>query len=124
LADTLRGPAGADEDPRTRTGSFLGTPAYMPPEQAAGAVDQIDERSDVLGLGGILCAILTGSPPFVAPTAEATRQLAVQKKLDGALARLDACDADRDLVAICKRCLSGEREARPRNAGEVATAVQ
>src|SRR5262245_42489251 len=91
-ADTFHDPRGAaDEHARTKTGCFLGTPAYMPPEQALGAIDQIDERSDVFGLGGILCAILTGQPPFVASTLESTHQLAAQKKLGDTLARLDAC---------------------------------
>src|SRR5262249_54050892 len=43
----------------TLAGSVLGTPAYMPPEQAAGAVGKIDARSDVFGLGGILAVLLT-----------------------------------------------------------------
>ena len=112
-----------DKDLRTRTGSFLGTPAYMSPEQAIGAVDRIDERSDVFGLGAVLCVILTGHPPFVGATAETTRQLAAEKKLDDAIARLDASAAEPELVALCKRCLAPEREDRPRNAGEVAAAV-
>jgi tetratricopeptide (TPR) repeat protein/tRNA A-37 threonylcarbamoyl transferase component Bud32 len=107
----------------TQAGSVLGTPAYMPPEQAIGAVDQVDARSDVFGLGGILCAILTGRAPFVAATAEATRQLAALGKLADAFARLDASGADPDLVALCKRCLSREKEERPTDAGEVARAV-
>ena len=49
----------------TQAGAVLGTPAYMPPEQAIGAVDQIGKRSDVFGLGAILCVILTGKPPYV-----------------------------------------------------------
>jgi CRP-like cAMP-binding protein len=44
-------------------GSARGTPAYMAPEQIFGLVDEIDERTDVFGLGGILCEILLGEPP-------------------------------------------------------------
>src|SRR5262249_3874239 len=62
----------------TQAGSVLGTPAFMPPEQAIGAVDRIDARSDVFGLGGILAVILTGRPPFVGGTAESTRQMAAR----------------------------------------------
>ncbi len=101
----------------------LGTPAYMAPEQAQGAVAEIDERSDVFGLGGILCVILTGHPPFRGDTAESTRQLAVAGMLGDGFARLDACGADAELVALAKRCLAPKREDRPADAGEVARAV-
>src|SRR5262249_34941370 len=46
----------------TRAGIILGTPGYMAPEQARG--EAADQRSDVFGLGAVLCTILTGSPPF------------------------------------------------------------
>jgi tetratricopeptide (TPR) repeat protein len=108
---------------QTQAGSVMGTPAFMPPEQAIGAIDRIDARSDVFGLGGILCVILTGQPPFVADTAEATRQLAALAKLNEAFANLDACGADPDLVALCKRCLSADPNNRPGDAGAVARAV-
>ena len=49
----------------TASGSVMGTPAYMPPEQALGKIDSMDERADVFGLGAILCEILTGNPPYV-----------------------------------------------------------
>jgi serine/threonine protein kinase len=47
----------------TQAGSVLGTPAFMAPEQAAGAVGVIDRRSDVFGLGAVLAVVLTGRPP-------------------------------------------------------------
>jgi tetratricopeptide (TPR) repeat protein len=107
----------------TRAGSVLGTPAFMPPEQAIGAINKIDARSDVFGLGAILCVTLTGSPPYVATDPEAARQLAAMAKLEEAFGRLDACGGEPELVALCKRCLSVERADRPQNAGEVAAAV-
>ncbi len=112
-----------DEGDATRAGSVLGTPAFMPPEQAIGAVDQVDARSDVFGLGAILCTILTGNPPYVGADSEATRQLAARARLDDAFTRLDSCGAEPGLVVLCKRCLSAEKDDRPRNAGEVAAAV-
>ena len=46
-----------------RAGQARGTPAYMAPEQVFGLVDQIDERTDVFGVGGVLCEIMLGEPP-------------------------------------------------------------
>jgi serine/threonine protein kinase len=46
-----------------RVGQARGTPAYMAPEQVFGLIDEIDERTDVFGVGGLLCEILLGEPP-------------------------------------------------------------
>jgi Flp pilus assembly protein TadD len=113
----------SDPGSYTQAGSVLGTPAYMSPEQAGGEIDKLDERADVFGLGAVLCEILTGHPPYRDRTADAVRLRAVRGQLDDAFARLDGCGADPELIDLCKRCLSPEREARPRNGGEVAAAV-
>ena len=98
------------------TGSIMGTPAYMPPEQATGHVESLDERSDVFGLGAILCEILTGEPPYVADNFEEVFRKAKAADLEGAVARLNACGADAELVELTKSCLRQNARERPRNA--------
>jgi tetratricopeptide (TPR) repeat protein len=107
----------------TQAGSVLGTPAFMPPEQAAGLVGKVDQRSDVFGLGAILAVILTGKPPFAAASLESTRGLAALGDVTECLARLDSCGAEPELVALCKRCLSPRPIDRPADGSEVARAV-
>ena len=104
-------------------GSVIGTPEYMPPEQASGRVDRLDERSDVFALGAILCEILSGSPPYTGTREEVLSQ-AAQAELDPALERLDACDADPDLIKLAKQCLVAAPAARPRHAGVLAQNIQ
>ncbi len=112
-----------DGEMMTQAGSVMGTPSFMAPEQAAGEVEKIDERSDVFGLGAVLCAILTGKPPYLGLKTDSVRLLAIRCETADAFARLDASGADPELVALCKRCLAREREDRPCDAGEVAKAV-
>jgi len=107
----------------TQAGSILGTPAYMPPEQAIAAITEIDYRSDVFGLGAILAVILTGEPPFTADSAETTRIMSARGDVAECFARLDSCGADPDLVALCKRCLAAKPTDRPADADVVAKAV-
>ncbi|MHC4142748.1 MAG: serine/threonine-protein kinase, partial [Planctomycetota bacterium] len=100
-------------------GSVMGTPAYMPPEQARGEVDQLDERADVFALGAILCEILTGEAPYPGDAAEALDD-AREGRLDAAWTRLGACGADDELVALTRSCLAPGRDDRLRDAGVVA----
>jgi tetratricopeptide (TPR) repeat protein len=110
-------------DLATRTGSVLGTPAYMPPEQAGGEVRRLDARSDVFGLGAILCQILTGRPPYRSSDANQVRLQAVRGETAEAFAALDACGAEPDLIALCKRCLAFKQEDRPADGTAVAQEV-
>ncbi len=108
---------------RTLLGSVMGTPAYMAPEQARGEVDQVDRRSDVFGLGAVLCTILTGKPPFTMIEHRTTVEVAAEGNLELAFARLDACNADEELVQLAKQCLSTDRAARPADGGALAQAL-
>jgi serine/threonine protein kinase/tetratricopeptide (TPR) repeat protein len=107
----------------SRAGSVLGTPAYMPPEQARGLIHEVNERADVFALGAILCEILTGRPPYSGPSPAELRRQAAGAELADALGRLDTCGADDDLIALGRRCLAPEPAGRPRDAGEVAGAL-
>ncbi|MBA4064890.1 MAG: hypothetical protein C0501_14485 [Isosphaera sp.] len=127
-ADPGAGPSGggsgdAGPDDQTRPGSVLGTYAYMPPEQARGWVDRVDRRADVFGLGAILCQILTGQPPYSAPTGAGARLLAETARLGPARDRLRASGADPELVRLAEWCLAPEPAGRPADAGVVAEAV-
>ncbi len=104
----------------TEMGALLGTPSYMPPEQANGDVAHLDRRADVFGLGAILCEILTGKPPYVGRSSEEIRRKAANGNLDDARLRLDECGADAELIALTKACLSPEAIDRPRDAQAVA----
>jgi serine/threonine-protein kinase len=112
-------PTEDDLDLVTKIGSVMGTPAYMPPEQAAGDVDKLDERCDVFGLGAILCEILTGRPPYIDKKKKGLLKQAIKADLTEAYARLDVCHADRDLIALAKACLARDPDLRPRDAGVV-----
>ena len=100
---------------------MVGTPGYMAPEQARG--EPTDARGDVFALGGILCAILTGHPPFCGKSVREVIQRAASGDLADALERLGSCGADAELVALCRRCLSAAATDRPATGQAVADAM-
>lgn len=107
-------------DDQTQAGSLLGTPAYIPPEQAVGELARVNERSDVFGLGAVLAVILTGKPPYAGARFEEVRLQSIRGNLSDCHARLDTCGAEPELISLCRRCLAFEPADRPQNAGEVA----
>jgi eukaryotic-like serine/threonine-protein kinase len=100
-------------------GAVWGTPAYMSPEQARGQC--MDVRSDVFGLGGILCEILTGYPPHHGKSLIDVCFKVAQGNLSFAFENLDKCQADGVLVRLARKCLSPQPDARPLDAQCVAT---
>jgi serine/threonine-protein kinase len=105
----------------SRPGSVLGTPSYMAPEQARGAMDTLDERADVFALGSILCEILTGQPAFVGEASPEVYRKAERADLSDAFRRLGDCGADAELVALALACLAATPKHRPRDAGVVVS---
>ena len=104
----------------SESGSVLGTPAYMAPEQARGENEIVDQRADVFALGSILCTILTGEPAFTGTSTVDILRKASRAELAGALARLEGCGAEPELTALAGDCLAPEPNDRPADAGVVA----
>ncbi len=101
----------------------MGTPAFMAPEQAADHGASVDARTDVFGLGAILCVILTGAPPFLGGSRSEVHVRAAHAYVGDALARLRACGGDPQLVALAVDCLEPAPAARPAHAAAVAARV-
>ena len=116
------GRSGSDQD-ASRAGSVLGTPAYMPPEQARGQVDAVNERADVFALGAMLCEILTGAPPYRSGSYAEMHRMAAEANLSPAFDRLRSSGGDAELIELALRCLAPAASDRPRDAGEVARAT-
>ncbi|NMO16366.1 protein kinase [Pyxidicoccus fallax] len=98
------------KDGATATGTVLGTPHYMSPEQARGEVARLDRRADVYSLGATLYALLTGQPPIPGDNGleVLSRIASVEPRPPRDLDR----DIPVDLEAITLKCLEKDRSAR------------
>lgn len=93
----------------TVSGVLLGTPAYMPPEQARGEIREMDRRSDVYSLGATLHEILCGKPPFDGPPLDVLRQVLEEDPVP--LRKLNP-RVPEDLETIVLKCLQKEPQRR------------
>jgi formylglycine-generating enzyme required for sulfatase activity/tRNA A-37 threonylcarbamoyl transferase component Bud32 len=102
----------------TIEGQVMGTPSFMPPEQAKGAVAEMGPRSDVYSLGATLYFLLTARPPFqTSSTAETLCQVIEAEPVPPR--RLNPA-IPRDLETVCLKCLRKESSRRYVTAAELA----
>ena len=112
----------SDDAFSTRAGAVLGTPLYMSPEQAAGKLDQIDERTDVWSLGALLYEILAGRPPFLGTKATAVLLKVLNEVPEPVRAHCPA--APPELASVAERCLQRDRSLRYATARELAAEIE
>jgi tetratricopeptide (TPR) repeat protein len=102
----------------TTAGVALGTPSYMPPEQARGEIDRLGPSVDVYALGAILYELLTGRPPFLGHNDYETIHLVIHQ--EPVSPRTWIPDLPRDLETICLKCLQKNPSTRYASARELA----
>jgi WD40 repeat protein/serine/threonine protein kinase len=107
---------------KTMYGQTIGSPFYMPPEQAAGKTDQVDERADIYALGAILYVILTGQPPYHGMN---VREFLVKvQQFDPKPVLEVEKQAPKELAAIVAKAMQRKREDRYQTSGELASEVE
>lgn len=122
LAKFSRVDKGLTDKSLTETGQILGTPSYMPPEQAAGLTNEVGPAADIYALGAVLYACLTGRPPFQAASAIDTVRQVLER--DPVSLRDLNVSIPQDLETISLKCLEKSIPRRYATAKEVADELQ
>ncbi len=113
LAKQLEG-----ESSLTASGDILGTPSYMPPEQAEGHTNLVTESADIYSLGAILYTMLCGRPPFQADNSYLTLMQVVSQ--EPVSPRQLNPSIPIDLETICMKCLEKDPKRRYASADDLA----
>jgi serine/threonine protein kinase len=110
------------EASKTMSGRVIGTPAYMPPEQALGDIENIDERSDLYSLGAVLYEILTGVRPFKGGSAyEVLGKVMKEKPAD---IRVLEPAAPIELAAIAEKAMQKDKGLRYQQVPQMTQDIQ
>jgi eukaryotic-like serine/threonine-protein kinase len=107
-----------DDQSQTRTGTVMGTPCFMSPEQAQGQTNGLTGATDQYSLGAILYACISGRPPFMAASTIDTLSEVIHKE-PVPLSRLSET-IPIDLETICLKCLEKEPAKRYASCAELA----
>jgi len=123
-SDTVKGIRESAFATKTMDGAVIGTPSYMSPEQAAGDIAEIDERSDVYGLGAILYQIVTYEPPYVGTDAYRVIKDSIQKPVIPPRKRSPENRVPKEVEAICLKAMAKDKNERYSSANELASDIQ
>ncbi len=113
----------SDSPIMTMDGAVVGTPAYMPPEQARGEIERVDQRSDVYSVGAMLYQLLSGQVPFVPKDARVSARTILMRVLEGPPVPIRALRPQGvapELEAICDKAMAREPSGRYADMGELA----
>jgi hypothetical protein len=112
-----------DEDLEiTQSGTTMGTPSYMSPEQAEGRLEQVDAQSDLYSLGAVLYEMLSGRPPFDGPGTMVILRKVLEE--DPLPPRKINPNIHPDIQTMCLKCLEKEKSRRYADCAELAEDIR